>query len=74
MVFLGAQRGRKPHVAFVESDGSGGEGSSLLVSEEGNEIKVVVLGLKRFRAKSQGAGYVWLREKLLRFTGRFWRW
>lgn len=75
MVFLGVRGGPKPRPSFVESDGSGGEGGSLLASEEkGNERQVVVLGLKRFHAKPQGAGYARLREEPLRFTRRFWRW
>lgn len=78
MVFLRAWGGRKPHVAFIERDGSDGKGGSLLASgcsnEEGKERKAVVLGLKHFHARSQGAGYVWLREVLLCFTRRFGQW
>lgn len=70
--------GRKPHVAFIERDGSDGKGGSLLASgcsnEEGKERKAVVLGLKHFHARSQGAGYVWLREVLLCFSRRFGQW
>jgi len=78
MVSLGAWGGRKPHVALAESDGRGGEGGSLLAGghskAEGNERNLVVLGLKRFRAKSPGTGYAWLRAEPLRFTGRFRGW
>lgn len=42
--------------------------------EEGKGRAAAVLGLERFHAKSRGAGGVWLREELLRFTGRFWWW